>query len=206
MRPLSGKPPSRLRIIYRLSHGVARGPGSPRVGATAWCCERGPASPLERFSFDCRRCLAVPLGCCAPVWLALAKVSLRYAGTSPLPYVSSPRLPLAVPRQAGLNARSLRSLSLRSADRYGGAPAAPPARLRRACGAAVAPPSFFFGWRIELGRSSINLKEILESHPFQDDRFGFLKRFINFSVTIGRGHYLCSPLAHNFTPAIQVRG
>lgn len=148
--------------------------------------------------------MAVPLGCYAPVWLALAKVSLRYAGASPLPFVSSPCLPLASLRQAGLNARSLRSLSLRSADRYGGAPAAPPARLQRACGAAVAPPSFFFGWRAVLGRSSINLKEILESNPCQDDRFGFLKRFINFSVPIGRGHYLCSPLAHDFTHTIQV--
>lgn len=161
MRPLSGKPTSRLLIIYRLPHGVARGPASPRVGATAWCCERGPGSPLECFSFDCRRCLAVPIGCYAPVWLALAKVSLRYAGASPLPFVSSPCLPLATLRQAGLNARSLRSLSLRSADRYGGAPAAPPARLQRACGAAVSPPSCFLGWRTVLGRSSINLKEIL---------------------------------------------
>ena len=40
-------------------YGVARGPGSPRKGATARSCARGPASPLECFSFVC--CLSIPL-------------------------------------------------------------------------------------------------------------------------------------------------
>ena len=40
-------------------YGVARGPGSPRIGATARSCERGPATPLECFSFVC--CLSIPL-------------------------------------------------------------------------------------------------------------------------------------------------
>ena len=57
--PLSPLASANKFVAALRRYGVARGPGSPRKGATARSCARGPASPLECFSFVC--CLSIPL-------------------------------------------------------------------------------------------------------------------------------------------------
>ena len=57
--PLSPLSSANKFVAALRRYGVARGPGSPRIGATARSCARGPASPLECFSFVC--CLSIPL-------------------------------------------------------------------------------------------------------------------------------------------------
>ena len=51
--PLSPLSSANKFVAALRRYRVARGPGSPRIGATARSCARGPASPLECFSFVC---------------------------------------------------------------------------------------------------------------------------------------------------------
>lgn len=57
--PLSPLASANKFVAALRRYGVAGGPASPRIGATARRRERGPGSPLERFSFVC--CLSIPL-------------------------------------------------------------------------------------------------------------------------------------------------
>ena len=57
--PLSPLASANMFVAALRRYGVARGPGSPRKGATARSRVRGPATPPECFSFVC--CLSIPL-------------------------------------------------------------------------------------------------------------------------------------------------
>lgn len=68
-------------------YGVARGPGSPRKGATARSRVRGPASPPECFSFVC--CLSIPLQKRFEVSSSLFGCRGRSGSSTPLPFSGS---------------------------------------------------------------------------------------------------------------------
>ena len=57
--PLSPLASANKFVAALRRYGVAGGPASPRIGATARRRERGPGSPLDSFSFVC--CLSIPL-------------------------------------------------------------------------------------------------------------------------------------------------
>ena len=78
--PLSPLASANKFVAALRRYGVARGPGSPRIGATARSCVRGPASPPECFSFVC--CLSIPLQ--KRFWVSSSFFGCRsYSGSSP---------------------------------------------------------------------------------------------------------------------------
>ena len=111
-------------------YGVARGPASPRKGATARSCARGPGSPLECFSFVC--CLSIPLQKRFEVSSSL----FGYRGGSG----SSPPLPLS-----GSCKRSHRcAVDPLRGERLSGARLPPLQGYKTPAQAAGAPPLLFF--------------------------------------------------------------
>ena len=117
-------------------YGVARGPGSPRIGATARSCARGPASPLESFSFVC--CLSIPLQIRFLVHRGSFGLACYSGSSPPLPLSGSciglTDAPLTPFGESGCRGRACRP--------YGGT--SPPRRRQSR------PLSFFFGSRFEL--------------------------------------------------------
>ena len=117
-------------------YGVARGPGSPRIGATARSCVRGPATPPECFSFVC--CLSIPLQNRCRVSSSLFGCRGRSGSSPPLPLSGSCKRSHRCAKtpfgESGCRGRACRP--------YGGT--SPPRRRQSR------PLCFFFGSRIEL--------------------------------------------------------
>ena len=110
-------------------YGVAGGPASPRKGATARSCVRGPGSPPECFSFVC--CLSIPLQKRFEVSSSL----FGCRGSSG----SSPPLPLS-----GSCKRSCRcAIDPLRGERLSGARLPPLQGYKTPAQAAGAPPLFF---------------------------------------------------------------
>lgn len=128
--PLSPLASANKFVAALRRYGVARGPGSPRIGATARSCARGPASPLECFSFVC--CLSIPLQ--KRFWVSSSLFGCRGRSRS------SPALPFS-----GSCKRSHRcAIDPLRGERLSGARLPPLQGDKPPAQAAGAPPRLFF--------------------------------------------------------------
>ena len=128
--PLSPLASANKFVAALRRYGVARGPGSPRKGATARRRERGPASPLESFSFVCG--LSIPL----QNRFGVSSSLFGCRGGSG----SSPPLPLS-----GSCKRSCRcAIDPLRGERFSGVRLPPLLGDKPPAQAAVAPPLLFF--------------------------------------------------------------
>ena len=128
--PLSPLASANKFVAALRRYGVAGGPGSPRIGATARRRERGPASPLDSFSFVC--CLSIPLQNRFGVSSSLFGCRGRSGSSPPLPFSGSCK-------------RSHRcAIDPLRGERLSGARLQPLQGCKPPALAAVAPPLLFF--------------------------------------------------------------
>lgn len=134
--PLSPLTSANMFVAALRRYGVARGPASPRIGATARSCERGPGSPLERFSYVC--CLSIRLQNRYRVSSSLFGCRGRSGSSPPLPLSGSCKRSFRCAKtpfgESGYRGRACRPCGGTSPPRW---------RQSR-------PLCFFFGFRFEL--------------------------------------------------------
>ena len=128
--PLSPLASANKFVAALRRYGVAGGPASPRIGATARRRERGPGSPLECFSFVC--CLSIPLQIRFEVSSSLFGCRGGSGSSTPLPLSGSCK-------------RSCRcAMTPYRGERLSGARLPPLRGDKPPVQAAVAPPLIFF--------------------------------------------------------------